>query len=468
MQFNFKTIFQSFKNKEMIKRILTIFGIVVAYRLLAHVPVPIGDATTFRDVIHNSVQNTDLGNFLNMISGGGLTNFSIILVGLSPFITSSIVFQLLGKAIPSMEELNRDGEVGRRKIAQWTRLAAVPLAILQSVAYIFILYQTANVSSPNPSELVLSVTAMTAGSIILMWLGELITEQGIGSGISMVIFASIVSSFPKTIGALFSDLFDTTNGSLSVFGWFNLPVNPNTLLLMSSMFVGVIIVLYLIVKINEAQRIVTINYAKRVHGNSAYGGITAKMPIKLIAAGVIPVIFAVAFLSVPSFIGQLMKSADATNPVANNLVDWFSAPSTTNFTGLTPTWFIYPILYFILVLVFTYFYTSVVFNAKEIAENLQKQGGFIEGVRPGISTEKHFNTLINRLNLFGALSLGLIAMIPYFVDYVFIVLTGQPIGLSISGTGLLIVVTVALENLRQLNSRALMVTYDDFQYEPQN
>ena len=428
MQFNFKTIFQSFKNKEMLKRIFTIFGIIVAYRLLAHIPVPIGDSSTFRDVIHNSVQNTDLGNFLNMISGGGLTNFAIILVGLSPFITSSIVFQLLGKAVPSMEELNRDGEVGRRKIAQWTRI----------------------------------------GSIILMWMGELITEQGVGSGISMIIFASIVSSFPNTMGALFSDLFDTTNGKLSVFGWFDLPVNPNTLLLAVSMLVGVVIVLYWIVKLNESQRIITINYAKRVHGNSAYGGIKAQMPIKMIAAGVIPVIFAVAFLSVPSFIGQIMKSADPTNQVANNLVDWFSAPSAANFTELTPTWFVYPICYFILVMVFTYFYTTVVFNAKEIAENLQKQGGFIEGVRPGITTEKYFNKLINRLNLFGALSLGLIAMIPYIVDYIFIVITGRPLGLSISGTGLLIVVTVALENLRQLNSRALMVTYDDFQYEPQN
>ena len=473
MQFNFKTIFQSFKNKEMLKRIFTIFGIIVAYRLLAHIPVPIGDSSTFRDVIHNSVQNTDLGNFLNMISGGGLTNFAIILVGLSPFITSSIVFQLLGKAVPSMEELNRDGEVGRRKIAQWTRIATVPLAILQSIAYIFILYQTAGATSPgavNPStsELVLSVTAMTAGSIILMWMGELITEQGVGSGISMIIFASIVSSFPNTMGALFSDLFDTTNGKLSVFGWFDLPVNPSTLLLAVSMLVGVVIVLYWIVKLNESQRIITINYAKRVHGNSAYGGIKAQMPIKMIAAGVIPVIFAVAFLSVPSFIGQIMKSADPTNQAANNLVDWFSAPSAANFTELTPTWFVYPICYFILVMVFTYFYTTVVFNAKEIAENLQKQGGFIEGVRPGITTEKYFNKLINRLNLFGALSLGLIAMIPYIVDYIFIVITGRPLGLSISGTGLLIVVTVALENLRQLNSRALMVTYDDFQYEPQN
>lgn len=469
---NYKNIFRSLKNKDMLKRILIIFAIIVAYRLLAHIPVPMGDSATFRDVIANSVKKTDLGNFLNLISGGGLTNFAIILVGLSPFITSSIVFQLLGKAIPSMEELNRDGEVGRRKIAQWTRIATVPLAILQSIAYIFILYKTASANgtqiNPTLAEWSLSVVAMTAGSILLMWLGELITEQGIGNGISMVIFASIVSSFPNTVAQLFSNLFDTSMGKLSVFGWFDLNINPHALGLMLSMFIGVIIVLYLIVKINEAQRIITINYAKRVHGNSAYGGIKAQMPIKLIAAGVIPVIFAVAFLSVPSFIGQLLLSGNADNQVAKNLVDWFSAPSSANFHGLTPTWFIYPILYFILVVIFTYFYTTVVFNAKEIAENLQKQGGFIEGVRPGHVTEHYFNTLINRLNLFGALSLGLIAMIPYLVDYISIVAGGKPLGISISGTGLLIVVTVALENLRQLNSRALMVTYDDYQYESQN
>ena len=230
--------------------------------------------------------------------------------------------------------------------------------------------------------------------------------------------------------------------------------------------IGSIIVLYILIKINEAQRIITINYAKRVHGNSAYGGIKSIMPIKLIAAGVVPVIFAVAFLSVPAFIGQLILRADSNSQIASTMVSWFSAPNAATFNaevGLQGKDFIYPALYFILVVMFTYFYTSIVFNSQEIAENLQKQGGFIEGVRPGKQTEKYFSGLVNRLNLFGAFSLGIIAMLPYIVDYIFIVASGRPLGLSISGTGLLIVVTVSLENMRQINSRALMVTYDDYQ-----
>ena len=203
-----------------------------------------------------------------------------------------------------------------------------------------------------------------------------------------------------------------------------------------------------------------------MHGNSAYGGIKSIMPIKLIAAGVVPVIFAVAFLSVPAFIGQLVLRADPTSVIAKNVVSWFTAPNANTYdsaTGLQAKDFVYPTLYFILVVMFTYFYTSIVFNAQEIAENLQKQGGFIEGVRPGKQTEKYFNKVVNRLNLFGALALGIIAMLPYIVDYIFIATTNAPLGLSISGTGLLIVVTVALENMRQVNSRALMVTYDDYQ-----
>ena len=460
------------KNKDMRKRIIAVVGILVAYRILAHVPVPLGDTATFKSAIDNLVNSTDFGGFINLISGGGLTNFSIILVGLSPYITSSIVMQLLTKAIPRLEELNKDGEAGRRKISQWTRIITVPLAILQSIAYIFILNQeviAANTSvsaDPTIAQWALSVTAMTAGSILLMWLGELITEQGIGNGISTVIFCSIVSNFPKTIASFSTSLFDTSSESLSLFGWLNIPVNPTMFYIVLGLGVGMIIVLYLLVKINEAQRIVTINYAKRVRGNSAYGGIKSIMPIKLIAAGVVPVIFAVAFLSVPAFIGQLIQRADANSEIANNLVSWFSAPSASTYdytNGLSWEDYIYPALYFILVVMFTYFYTSIVFNAQEIAENLQKQGGFIEGVRPGKQTETYFTKMVNRLNLFGALALGIIALLPYIVDYIFIVTLGYPMGLSISGTGLLIVVTVALENLRQINSRALMVTYDDYQ-----
>ena len=469
---NFKTIFKSFKNKDMRKRIFAVVGILIVYRLLAHIPVPLGDATTFKQAIDNLINSTDFGGFINLISGGGLTNFSILLVGLSPYITASIVMQLLTKAIPRMEELNKDGEVGRRKISQWTRILTIPLAIFQSIAYIFILFQevvAANTSAgftPSFGDWALAVTAMTAGSVLLMWLGELITEQGIGNGISTIILCSIISSLPTTVARFGAALFDTSEGTLSLFGWLNLPVNPTMFWLILAMVVGMLVVLYILVKLNEAQRIITINYAKRVHGNSAYGGIKSIMPLKLIAAGVVPVIFAVAFLSVPAFIGQLIQRADSSSVIAQNLVDWFSAPNANTFdasVGLQGKDFIYPVLYFILVVMFTYFYTSIVFNSQEIAENLQKQGGFIEGVRPGKQTEIYFNKTVNRLNLFGAFALGLIAMLPYIVDYVCISTIGYPIGLSISGTGLLIVVTVALENMRQINSRALMVTYDDYQ-----
>ena len=221
--------------------------------------------------------------------------------------------------------------------------------------------------------------------------------------------------------------------------------------------------LYILVKINEAQRVITINYAKRVHGNSSYGGIKSILPIKLIVAGVIPVIFAVSFLSLPAFIGQVMKNAKVNTSLADNLIKWFSAPNQGTFTGSSIESFIYPAIYFVLIVVFTYFYTSIVFNSNEIADNLQKQGGFIEGVRPGISTVKYLNKVVNRLNLFGAIALGLIALLPFIADYLLYNLASiQNSNLSIGGTGVLIIVTVALETIRQVNSRALMVTYDDY------
>lgn len=471
---HFKTIFKSLKNKDMLRRVGIIFGIIVAYRFLAHIPVPMGDAATFKEAVSNLLEKSDFSSFLNLISGGGLASFSIILVGLSPYITGSIVIQLLTKAIPSLEELSSDGEAGRRKINQWTRMLTVPLAIVQSVAYIFILYQStlsANIASdftPTFGDWALSVTAMTAGSVILMWMGELITEQGIGNGISMMIFASIISQLPNTMASLGAALFD--GSTLNLFGWLELPVNPTIFWILLGFGTAMLIVIYFLVKINEAQRIITINYAKRVHGNSSYGGIKSILPIKLIAAGVIPVIFATAFLSLPALVGQVITSVNPGNQFGETLVTIFSAPSANNFAsmypdGITAQWFVYPSMYFVLVFMFTYFYTSIVFNTKEIADNLQKQGGFIEGVRPGIATAKYLSKVVNRLNLFGALALGLIAMLPFITDYIFIMTTGAPIGLSISGTGLLIVVTVALENLRSVDSRALMITYDDFKNE---
>ena len=445
----------------------------MAYRLLAHIPVPLGDPTTFKDAIEKLISKSDFGGFLNLISGGGLTSFSIILVGISPYITASIVIQLIVKAIPSLEEMSQDGEAGRKKINQWTRMISVPLAVVQSVAYMFILYNSviannsAAPTAPNLFTWILSATTMTAGSVILMWIGELITEQGIGNGISLIIFTSILSQILGNITKLGLALFNTSGGTLSLFGWINLPVNPTIFFITLALSILVIGVIYLLVKINEAQRVIVINYAKRVHGNRSYGGIKSIMPIKLIAAGVIPVIFATSFLSLPAMIGQFILSSNPSNEFAKNLVSLFTAPSSANFSqqypnGITPMWFLYPAMYFALVVMFTYFYTTIIFNTKEIADNLQKQGGFIESVRPGLQTAEYFDGVINRLNLFGAFALGLIALLPFIVDYVSIIIFKQPIGLSLSGTGLLIVITVALENLRQLDSRALMVTYDSY------
>lgn len=468
---NWKTILKSFKNRDMLKRVLILLSIIIAYRLLAHIPVPLAAPTQLKEVVNSIVSSSDFGGFLNLLSGGALTSFSIVLVGLSPFITSSIITQLLTKAIPKLEELHKDGESGRRKINQWTRMISVPLAVVQSIAFIYILRQTvlagntAVLADATMTNWIVAVTAMSAGSVLLMWLGELITEQGIGNGISLIIFAGIISQLPKTLATIGSSLFNTSNGTLNVFGWFSLPVNPLSFWVTLGLLFASLIILYLLVKVNEAQRVITINYAKRVHGNSSYGGVKSILPVKLIVANVIPIIFAVAFLSLPAFVGQILKATN--NPaylsLATNLITWFQAPSPGSFTGSTLQAFIYPAAYFLLIIIFTYFYTGIIFNSNEIAENLQKQGGFIEGIRPGIQTEKYLTRTVNHLTLFGSLILGLIAVMPFIGEWLLYAVAGiKNSGLSIGGTGLLIVVSVALESLRQVNSRALMVTYDDY------
>ncbi len=468
---NWKTIFRSLKNRDMLKRLLIVLAIIVVFRLLSHIPVPLAQPTELKAVINSVVSSSDFGGFLNLLTGGALSSFSLVLVGLTPFITASVITQLLTKAIPRLEELHKDGESGRRKINMWTRFITVPLAIVQSIAFIYILRQTVLagnttvLTNATPIEWIVAVTAMAAGSIMLMWLGELITEQGVGNGISLIIFAGIISQLPSMLSTIATSLFNTSSGSMNVFNWFTLPVNPIVFWVAVALILFSLLLLYILVKINEAQRIITVNYAKRVQGNSNYGGVKSILPVKLIAAGVIPVIFAVAFLSLPAFIGQVLKAT--ANPayanIASNLILWFQAPTPGNFTGSTLQAFIYPGAYFVLVILFTYFYTGIVFNANEIAENLQKQGGFIEGVRPGKSTEKYLSMTVNRLILFGSLVLGAIAVTPFiaeFLLYQFAGITGT--NLSIGGTGLLIVVSVGLESLRQINSRALMVTYDDY------
>jgi preprotein translocase subunit SecY len=309
------------------------------------------------------------------------------------------------------------------------------------------------------------VTALTGGSMILMWLGELITEQNVGNGISLIITVGIVSRLPATISSIGNSIVSKEH-KFKVFNY-TLPIDSKALLYGSLMLLAVIILTAAIVKLNEAARNLTVNYAKRVQGNRTYGGVTTKLPVKLITAGVIPIIFAVAFLSVPSFVGQLLTSSHSAHlqHIGSKLVLWFQTPSSQTFQtpGFTP--YIYPLVYFVLIFVFTYFYTSITFNASEIAENLQKQGGFISGVRSGLETERYLSKVVNRLTLFGAIALGFLALIPIIGQYFL------KTNIAIGGTSILILVSVALETLRAIESRALMVTYDqyeqpDYFYEP--
>jgi preprotein translocase subunit SecY len=470
---NWKNILKSLKSRDMQKRLLIVIGIIIVYRFLAHIPVPLAEPAQLKEVLGNVLSQTDLGGFINILSGGALANLSIVLVGLSPYITASVITQLLTKAIPKLEELHKDGEVGRRKIQQWTRIITLPLAILQSIAFIFILRQSvlagntgADITADTSAlQWVVMVGAMTAGAMLLMWLGELMTEQGVGNGMSLLIMAGIVSQLPQTMGTLVASLGNVTTDAdkLQVFNWFTLPVNAMAFWVTVVLLVTGLISLYLIVKINEAQRVVTINYAKRVQGNRAYGGVTSILPIKLITAGVIPVIFAVAFLALPAFIGQVLKGvADPYwQGVGNNLATWFQTPSAQTFATGDISALIYPGLYFVMVVAFTYFYTSIVFNAADIAENLQKQGGFVANIRPGKQTENYLKRTVTRLTLFGSFALGIIAILPFVAEFIFAKfgITGIQ-NLAIGGTGLLIVVSVTIETLRQINSRALMVTYD--------
>lgn len=471
---NWKTIFASLKNRDMQKRLLTLLAILVVYRFLSHVPIPLAEPTQLKTILDNALSSSQFGGFLNLMSGGALASLSIVLVGLSPYITASVITQLLTKAIPKLEELHKDGETGRRKINQWTRIITFPLAILQSIAFIFIIRQsvlagsTAVLNQMNIWEWVVAVTAMTAGAMMMMWLGELATEQGVGNGISLLIFAGIVSQLPSTLGTIGTSLVTVSKpeDALHVFNWFTVGwLNGLALYVTLALAVIGITVLYFLVKINEAQRVITINYAKRVHGNSAYGGVQSILPVKLITAGVIPIIFAVAFLALPAFIGQVLRSTKDAHwvSIGENLVRWFQTPQAGVF-GTSTDWttFIYPVAYFVLVVAFTYFYTGIVFNSNEIAENLQKQGGFIENVRPGLQTEKYLARTVTRLTLFGSVALGLISVLPFVFEYVFAQLGINAANLAIGGTGLLIVVSVALETLRQINSRALMVTYDQY------
>ena len=465
---SWKVIWKALKSSDMRNRLLAVFGMLIVFRILAHIPIPLADNATLQQVLQNmftAQQNSSFLSFVDVLSGGALANFSIMLVGLGPYINASIIMQLLTKAIPQLEALNNEGEYGRKKINQYTRMLAFPLAIIQSIGAIYLVRETAQriggvgdiTQGATLMYWVLMVSALTGGSMVLMWLGELITEQSEGNGISLLITVGIVSKLPSTISQITSSVFSGDH-HWNLFGK-SIPVDGESLVL-ALIILGVVVTLtVLIVKLNEAARNLTVNYAKRVQGNRTYGGVTTVLPVKLITAGVVPIIFAVAFLSVPSFVGQLMTSAGSLRlqEIGTKLATWFQTPSSSTFAagGWEP--FIYPVTYFVLVFAFTFFYTSISFNSKEIAENLQKQGGFIEGVRSGLQTEKYLTKVVNRLTLFGALALGLLALLP-IIGQIFL-----QINIAISGTSILILVSVALETLRAIESRALMVTYDQYE-----
>ena len=463
---NWKVIAASFKEKDMRRRIAAVLGILVIYRILSHVPVPLASPETLKQVLTNLFNNDtpQLLSFLNVMTGGALANFSIMIAGLGPYINASIIMQLLTKAIPKLEEMRKDGESGQKRINQYTRLLTFPLAIVQAIGSIYLVRQYAQqiggigdiTANTSLAQWVLMVAALTGGSMLLMWLGELVTEKSVGNGISLLITVGIVSRLPSLIGQFASSIFDKS-AKWNVFGH-TLHVNLSSLRFALIFLAAALIVTWIVVMLNEASKKLTVNYAKRVQGNRAYGGVTTTLPIKLITAGVIPIIFAVAFLSVPSFVGQLLSTShtEKWSTLGQHLVTWFQSPTSSTFAagGWEP--YIYPVAYFLLVFLFTFFYTSITFNSKEIAENLQKQGGFIEGVRSGLQTEKYLGKTVNKLTLFGAIALGLLAIMP-IVAQAFV-----NTSIALGGTSVLILVAVSLETLRAVESRALMVTYDQY------
>lgn len=453
----------------MRNRILAVLGMLLIFRILAHIPIPIGDTQTLRQVLDSLFTSSDTPqflSFLNVLSGGALANFSIMLVGLGPYINASIIMQLLTKAIPKLETLNKEGEFGRKKINQITRMLTLPLAIIQSIGAIFLVKQSASqiagigdiTANASFMQWVLMVAALTGGAMMLMWLGELITEQNIGNGISLLITVGIVATLPQTVAGLAGSVFGGED-KLSLFGA-NLPVSQAGLIYAGLIALAVIVMTLVVVRLNEAKRQLTVHYAKRVQGNRTYGGVTTVLPVKLITAGVIPIIFALAFLSVPSFAGQLLTSNESARlaEFGNNLLLWFQTPTAQTLTGGAWEGYIYPVTYFLLVFGFTFFYTSIAFNAKDIAENLQKQGGFIADVRSGIKTEKYLSKVVMRLTLFGALALGILSVIPIAAE----AFVQNAANLAIGGTTTLILVSVSLETLRQVESRALMITYSQY------
>lgn len=417
----------SFRAPDVRRKILFTALILVIFRIFAHIPVAGVNLTQLKALF---AENQFLG-LLDIFSGGTLSNFSVMALGLNPYINASIIMQLGTLVFPKLEAMQKEGESGRQKINQYTRYLTVPLAAVQAVGMFALLKSQGIVMLTSPLDIATFIVTMTAGTMLLVWLGELITEKGVGNGISIIIFAGIVGRLPVILGQTVS-----TASSQNLFN----------LLSFAAMGLAVIVS---IVAVNEATRKVVVNYARRVRGNKMYGGQSTYLPLRLNQAGVIPIIFAVSIMLLPSLIANFLTAS--SNPTVQKI----AAELTILFN---PNSLFYNAFYFGLVVVFTFFYTAVVFNPKKIADEIQKYGGFIPGVRPGAPTAKYLNYILVRITLAGALFLGLIAILPSLVRMGTNIQT-----LAVGGTSVLIVVSVVLETIKSIEAQLVMKNYEGYQ-----
>lgn len=421
-----KKLKQIFQNKELRKKLLFTAAIFFIYRTLANVPLPAIDV----DKLGQLFASNQFLSLLNIFSGGTLSNFSIAAVGISPFITASIVLQMAAMVFPTLKEMQKDGKAGQEKYNQYTRLLSVPLGVVQSISVLALLNSQGLIQSKDPLTMVTMIMSLIAGAMIVMWLGELVSEYGVGNGISMILFAGIVSQFPVAVAQAMS--------VSSSEQW-------STNLVFVVLFLAIIA---LIVYIGEAIRKVQIQYAKRMRGGRTLGGQVTHLPIKVNVAGVMPIIFAVSLMLAPSFIGSLLISSGDERFIGwgQNLTIWFAQTNP-----------IYMISYFAIVFIFTFFSALVFFNADDISKELKKSGAFIPGIRPGSPTKKYLEYVVTRITLVGAIFLGFVAIMPSLAQ----LLTGVN-SLAIGGTSVLIVVSVVLETTKQVESMLVGQNYDQY------
>lgn len=421
-------IVQIFKIKDLRKKILFVLMMLVIFRVAANIPVPGIDA----EKLSQFFSNNQLFGLLNIFTGGAMSNLSIVMLGLGPFITATIIMQLLTMIFPRLEALYKEeGEQGRQKFNQYSRMLTVPLATMQGYAMLTLLSRQGILGSLSAMEWINSICVVTGGAIFLMWLGELISEKGIGNGVSLLIFAGIVSQIPLSIRELV------------------VTYDPSKIPTYIAFFALALIIVAGVVVVTEGRRNIPVSYAKRVRGHKVYGGVSTYLPLSVNPAGVIPIIFALSIMLFPGMVANFLGSSGIgwVAGIAQKVGGLFENP-----------WF-YGVAYFTLVVLFTYFYTAVTFDPKNVANNLQKMGGFVPGIRPGRPTAQFLYFILNRVLLFGAIFLGTIAVLPSIVQGA----TGiTAFSFAIGGTALLIVVSVVLETLRQINSQLTMRDYEGF------